>query len=69
MLGHDGLPAWAERAALWSALLRDGQDPSAVQAAMGGLNDALFARITESLRAGHGRGRLGRAAGRASPCC
>jgi signal-transduction protein with cAMP-binding, CBS, and nucleotidyltransferase domain len=47
-LGHAGLPGWTERAALWSALLQDGQDASAVQSAMSALNDALFARVTET---------------------
>lgn len=42
-----GLPGWADRAALWGALLRDGQDPSAVQAAVGGLIDTLVARFAE----------------------
>ena len=44
-LQPDALRAWPERVALWSALLRDGQDPSAVQAAMGRLNDALIGGI------------------------
>ena len=47
-LDHASLPGWAERAALWAALLRDGQDPSAVQSAMSGVTDALIARIAES---------------------
>ncbi len=47
-LDHARLPGWSERAALWSTLLRDGQDPSAVQAAMSGVTDALIARITET---------------------
>ena len=47
-LDHAHLPGWNERAALWSALLRDGQDPSAVQSAMSGVNDALIARVTET---------------------
>lgn len=46
-LGHGPLPGWAERAALWSSLLHDGQDAVAVQAAMGSLNDGLVARLTE----------------------
>ena len=47
-LGHGPLPGWAERAALWSSLLHDGQDAVAVQSAMGSLNDSLVARVTEA---------------------
>ena len=47
-LGHDGLSDWTERAALWSALLCDGQDPTSVQSVMAGLNDALFTRTIEA---------------------
>jgi signal-transduction protein with cAMP-binding, CBS, and nucleotidyltransferase domain len=47
-LGQGPLPGWAERAALWSSLLHDGQDAVAVQAAMGSLNDGLVARLTEA---------------------
>ncbi len=47
-LGRDELANWTERATLWSALLRDGQAPTAVQSVMAGLNDALFARTIES---------------------
>ncbi|CAH2604481.1 conserved protein of unknown function [Rhodovastum atsumiense] len=44
-----GLPGWADRAGLWAALLRDGQDPVAVQAGIGGMIDALVARLSEGI--------------------
>ena len=47
-LNQGEMSGWAGRAALWSALLRDGQDPLAVQAVVSGLNDTLFARIIET---------------------
>jgi len=47
-LDHAPLPGWTERVALWSSLLRDGQDAVGVQAAMGVLTDALVARLAET---------------------
>ena len=44
-LDRDHPPGWSDRAALWAALLNDGQSALAVQAAMGQLNDSLIAGI------------------------